>query len=156
VSPPTNVIKVPLNTQKTICVFTSGWVIVTVQIHGRNKLLKGLKWPLQMVFTSGWVIVSVQIHGRNKLLKGLKWPLQMDHQYSRAAAFGFAFCLPKPGFLKFIWIFSSRNHVKNQYLPHSTSYQINSIKSCSTRSFQQHQRQRFQFLRNFQLQFNLI
>jgi hypothetical protein len=30
----------------------------------------------------------------------------------------------------------------NQYLPHSesTSYQINSIKSCSSRSFQQHQR----------------
>jgi hypothetical protein len=32
--------------------------------------------------------------------------------------------------LKFIWIFSGRNHLKNQYLPHfeSKSYQINSIK----------------------------
>ncbi len=33
-------------------------------------------------------------------------------------------------FLEFIWIFSGRNHLKNQYLPHfeSKSYQINSIK----------------------------
>jgi hypothetical protein len=52
------------------------------------------------------------------------------------------FFLPKPGSLKFIWIFSGRNHLKNQYLPHSESksYQINSIKSCSSRSFQEHQR----------------
>jgi hypothetical protein len=38
--------------------------------------------------------------------------------------------------------FSGRNHLKiNAYLPHSESksYQINSIKSCSSRSFQQHQ-----------------
>jgi hypothetical protein len=43
--------------------------------------------------------------------------------------------------LEFIWIFSGRNHLKNQYLPHSKSksYQINSIKSCSSKSFQQHQ-----------------
>ncbi len=52
------------------------------------------------------------------------------------------FFLPKPGSLKFIWIFSGRNHLKNQYLPHSESksYQIHSIKSCSSRSFQEHQR----------------
>ncbi len=53
------------------------------------------------------------------------------------------FFLPKPGFLgEFIWIFSGRNHFKIQYLPYSESksYQINSIKSCSSRSFQQHQR----------------
>ncbi len=33
-------------------------------------------------------------------------------------------------------------HLKNQYLPHSESksYQINSTKSCSSRSFQQHQK----------------
>jgi hypothetical protein len=32
--------------------------------------------------------------------------------------------------------------LQTQYLPHSESksYQINSIKSCSSRSFQQHQR----------------
>jgi hypothetical protein len=53
------------------------------------------------------------------------------------------FLLSKPGFLEFIWIFSGRNHLKmSKYLPHSESksYQINSIKSCSSRSFQQHQR----------------
>jgi hypothetical protein len=46
-----------------------------------------------------------------------------------------------------------RNHLKNQCLPHSESksYQINSIKSCSSRSFQQ-----YRFLWNFQLGFSLI
>ncbi len=38
--------------------------------------------------------------------------------------------------------FQQQKSLKNQYLPHSKSksYQINSIKSCSSRSFQQHQR----------------
>ncbi len=38
--------------------------------------------------------------------------------------------------------FQSQKWLKNQYLPHSESksYRINSIKSCSSRSFQQHQR----------------
>ncbi len=52
------------------------------------------------------------------------------------------FFLPKTGFSKFIWIFSGRNHLKNQYLSHSESksYQINITKSGSSGSFQQHQR----------------
>ncbi len=39
--------------------------------------------------------------------------------------------------------FQQEKLFKNQYLPHSESksYQINSIKSCSSRSFQQHQSQ---------------
>ncbi len=47
--------------------------------------------------------------------------------------------------------------LKKQYLPHfdSKSYQINSIKSCSSKSFPWHQRQ-FQSILNFQLLFNLI
>ncbi len=51
------------------------------------------------------------------------------------------FFLPKPGFLEFIWIFSSKNHFKIN-LPHfeSRSYQINSINSCSSRSSQEQQR----------------
>jgi hypothetical protein len=38
--------------------------------------------------------------------------------------------------------FQRQKSVQNQYLPHSQSksYQINSIKSCSSRSFQQHRR----------------
>ncbi len=38
--------------------------------------------------------------------------------------------------------FQQQKSFKNQHLPHSKSksYQINSIKSCSSRSFQQHQR----------------
>ncbi len=53
--------------------------------------------------------------------------------------------------------FQPQKSLQNQYLPHSESksYQVNCIKSCSSRSFQQHQ-STFQFLRNFQLHFNLI
>ncbi len=53
--------------------------------------------------------------------------------------------------------FQGQKSLKNQYLPHSESksYQINSIKSCLSRSFH-HTKGTFQFLRNFQLQFNLI
>jgi hypothetical protein len=38
--------------------------------------------------------------------------------------------------------FQLQKSLQNQYLPHSESksYQTNSIKSCSSRSFQQHQR----------------
>jgi hypothetical protein len=38
--------------------------------------------------------------------------------------------------------FQQQKSLRNQYLPHSESksYQINSIKSCSSRSFQQHRR----------------
>jgi len=53
--------------------------------------------------------------------------------------------------------FQQQKSLKNQYLPPSQCkpYQINSIKSYSSRSFQQHQRH-IQFLRNVQLRFNLI
>jgi hypothetical protein len=39
--------------------------------------------------------------------------------------------------------FQRQKSLKNQYLPHSESksYQINLIKSCSSRSFQEHQMQ---------------
>jgi hypothetical protein len=37
----------PVKHSKTIHVFTSGPLIVTLQFHSRKKLLKGLKWPLQ-------------------------------------------------------------------------------------------------------------
>jgi hypothetical protein len=68
------------------------------------------------------------------------------------------FFLSKPGFWEFIWIFRGRNHLKNQYLPHSESksYQINSIKSLLNKIFLNNTKCTFQFLRNFQLRFNLI
>jgi len=64
---------------------------------------------------------------------------------------------------KFTWFlgiylnFQQPKWLKNQYFPHSESksYLINSIKSCSSRSFQQHHK-KFQFLWNFQLWFDLI
>ncbi len=45
-------------------------------------------------------------------------------------------------FLNFYLNFQQQKSLKNQYLPHSESkyYQINSIKSCSSRSFQLYQR----------------
>ncbi len=53
--------------------------------------------------------------------------------------------------------FQGQKSLKNHYLSHfdSKSYQINSIKSCSSRSFPLHQRH-FQSILNFQLLFNLI
>jgi len=38
---PKTVTKVPLNTQRPFYVFTSGRVIISVQIHSRKKLFKG-------------------------------------------------------------------------------------------------------------------
>jgi hypothetical protein len=44
-------------------------------------------------------------------------------------------------FLQFFWIFSHKNSLKNQYLPYlsSENCEINSVKSDSSRAFQQHQ-----------------
>jgi hypothetical protein len=40
--------KCPFKHSKTMYVLTSGWLIVSVQIHSRKKKLsRGLKWPLQ-------------------------------------------------------------------------------------------------------------
>jgi hypothetical protein len=52
--------------------------------------------------------------------------------------------------------FQSKKSVKSQDFPHfgSKSYQINSTKSCSSRS--NNTKDTFQFLRNFQLWFNFI
>jgi hypothetical protein len=52
------------------------------------------------------------------------------------------FFLPKPGFFGIDLNFQWQKSLKNQYLPHSgsQSYQVNLIKSCSSRSFQQHPR----------------
>jgi hypothetical protein len=48
--------------------------------------------------------------------------------------------------------------LRNQYLPHfeSKSYQINSIKSCSSSSLSNNTKGTFRILRNFQLWLNLI
>ncbi len=45
----------------------------------------------------------------------------------------------KTWFLKLYWIFCSRNHFKIN-ISHILNCQINSIKSCPSRSFQEHQR----------------
>jgi hypothetical protein len=61
------------------------------------------------------------------------------------------FSFPKPGFWEFIWIFSVKNHSKLKYFLHSESKscQINSIKSCSSRSFQQYTKGTFPIPLNF-------
>jgi len=65
------------------------------------------------------------------------------------------FCFQNLVFWK-LFEFSVQKSVKNQDLPHSgsKSYQINSIKSCSSRS--NNTKDTFQFLWNFQLWFNFI
>jgi hypothetical protein len=68
--------------------------------------------------------------------------LELNGKPSGVTTFSTDFSLQNLVFLEFIWIFSSRNHFKIKYLSHleSKSYQVNSIKSSSSRSFQQHQR----------------
>ncbi len=57
-------------------------------------------------------------------------------------------------YLNFQW----QKLLQNQYLPHSASksYQINSVKSCSYQDLSNNTKGTLQFLRNFQLQLNLI
>ncbi len=64
------------------------------------------------------------------------------------------FFSPKPGFKKFQW----QKSLKNQYLPHSESksYQINSIKFCSSRSFQTTPKAHSNSSKIFKYNFNLI
>jgi hypothetical protein len=52
------------------------------------------------------------------------------------------FAFQNLGFLEFILNFQQQKSLRNQYLPHfeSNSYSLNSIKSCSSTSFQQRQR----------------
>jgi hypothetical protein len=96
--------KSPFKHSKTIYVFTSGWVIVTVQIHSRTKLVKGLKWTTAKwtINTREQQILTVQIHSRTKLVKGLKWTTakwtintreQQNLRYS-AVRFNEKGCLP--------------------------------------------------------------
>ncbi len=64
--------KSPFEHSKTIYVFTSGRVIVTLQIH--KSPFKHSK----TIYASGRIIITLQIHSTKKksFLKGLKWPVQ--------------------------------------------------------------------------------
>jgi len=68
--------------------------------------------------------------------------LELNDKSSSVTTFSTDFSLQNLGFLEFIWIFSCRNHLKINisHILNPNIYQINSIKSCSSRSFQQHQR----------------
>jgi hypothetical protein len=65
--------------------------------------------------------------------------LEFNGKPSSVTMFSIDFSLPKLGFFGvFISILCGKNHLKFNYLPHfeSKSYQINSIKLHSSRSFQ--------------------
>jgi hypothetical protein len=66
------------------------------------------------------------------------------------------FC-SKSWFLKIYLNFQRQKSLKNQYLPHSESksYQINPLNSAH-QDLSNNTKGTFQFLRNFQLRFNLI
>ncbi len=68
----------------------------------------------------------------------LVWPALLAQVFPRPQLI-FPF---KTWFLGIYLNFQQQKSLKNQYLPHSESksYQINSMKSCSSRCFQQHQR----------------
>jgi hypothetical protein len=70
--------------------------MITVPTHKRHK--SPFKDPKTIyVFTSGRVIVNVQIHSRKKILEGLKWPLENRHQYRSATGFNEKGCLQACG-----------------------------------------------------------
>jgi hypothetical protein len=103
-------------------------------------------------FTLGPIARSFQQHQRHITIP----LLELNGRHSSVTMFSTDFSFPKPGFLEFIWIFSSRTHLKINIFPHSESKscQINSIKSCSSKSFQQHQRHiHSKSSENFQLWF---
>jgi hypothetical protein len=66
------------------------------------------------------------------------WPVPLAQVLSRPQLI---FSFQNLVFWEFILNFQQQKSLENQYLPHSESksYQINSIKSCSSKSFQQHQ-----------------
>ncbi len=72
------------------------------------------------------------------LIKLLVWPVPLAQVLPRPQLI-----FPsKTWFFGIYLSFQWQKSLKNQYLPHSESktYYINSTKSCSSRSFQQHQR----------------
>ncbi len=83
--------------------------------------------------------------------------LELNGKCSRVTTFSTDFSLQNLGFLEFIWIFSCENHLKInishilnpnliKWIPLNPSHQDLSNNTKGT----------FQFLQNFQLQFNLI
>jgi hypothetical protein len=67
----------------------------------------------------------------------LVWPVPLAQVFARPQLI-----FPSKTWFCGIYLnFQQQKSLKNQYLPHSQSksYQINSLKSCSSRSFQQHQ-----------------
>ncbi len=74
-------------------------------------------------------------------MKGNHW-IEWNGKPSSVTMFSTDFSFQNLVIWEFIWIFSGRKLLKDQYVSHSEakSCQINSILSCSSRSFQQHQR----------------
>jgi hypothetical protein len=106
------------------------------EVRGKARGFTQLpRWKKPFWLSFGSWSPLIDIHGQE--------PPQLSQKpRGKWKVFSTDFCFQNLVFLEFIWIFSGTNHLKNQYLPHSESksYQINSFKSCSSRSFQQHQR----------------
>ncbi len=148
------------------------YVVLTIHMHQHNPssiFLINIDPILSLIWSLGWT--STYTNNTFVKLKNLQillgllltimnisvWPVPVGPSVTTSST---DFFLPKPGFFGiYIEIFSSRNHFKNQYLPHSESKsnQINSIKSLLIKNFffQTHQRH-IPIPPNFQLQFNLI
>jgi hypothetical protein len=65
------------------------------------------------------------------------------------------FFLPKPGCLKFLWIFNSRNHLKIN-ISHILNPNLTKLIPLNHQDLSNNTKGTIQFLKKFQLQFNLI
>ncbi len=119
-----------------------------------RDLIKGIEIASQQTTLENATITIELVSGFSSSKSLVVWPMpslaKCYHVYNR-------FFLPKPDFSKFIWIFSSRKHFKNNIShilnPHFTKWiplnPAHQDLSNSTKGT-------FKFLRKFQLWFNLI
>jgi hypothetical protein len=113
------------NSQKALCCIRQGFYLS----RQRAKFRKNKNY---------WVYVCINFFCSPKYERKLCSMLELNGKPSSATSFSTDFSFQNLVFGIYL-NFSSRNQLKNQYLAlwESRSYQINSIKSCSSRAFQQ-------------------
>ncbi len=151
-----------------ICLSGSHWVVFTSNEKLQSSFHGGSRWPILTenrtenrcrFSASGWELSNTGVNPlpNRKLnmwtvfcnvcinfLNSQIWKeirLELNDKPSRVTTFSTDLSFQNLFFWN-LFEFSVQKSLLNQYLPHpeSKSYQINSIKSCSSRSFQQHQR----------------
>jgi len=108
------------------------WHVPLAQVWTHYKIGKLNMWTL---FCNVWIDFL-----NSEIWKEIM--LELNGEPSSLTMFSTDFSLQNLVFWNLFEFSAAKRHLKNQYLPHpkSKSYQINSIKSWSSRSFQQYQR----------------